>query len=281
MGYSFVRALHLAAPNALEPYVSVCGWDPEKAKLRREAKTIMDGIPLIKVAKDLGLEAIVFDDFSFLAEQTFDHIERNARNANNKFKLWGDLREVTLEFRDAARYAGVHVALNAWEQAPSWRGEGEKRKYVRGGPKLPSDLPDQVPAMCDMVFRGGYEPMRKPWPGVYVCRPDSEWNMKNRFNSTPEISPMNLGEILRHSGYTISRHPGLPEQEAWVESIATAMLKAGPTGDREIGVQALVELRKKGLHEKHITWTLRDAIDRVALKRATASHTSESAFGWV
>jgi hypothetical protein len=253
----------------------MCGYDVERANQRREAKTLKEARAQIKVAKDAGCGAIVFDDFSFLAEATFADLEKKFSG----FRLFGELRDEVIEFRNDARYSGIHVIVNAWERGPTMK-EGQ---IVRGGPLLPGKLPESVPAMCDLVLRCGQDPMRKPFPGVYRCVPaDPQWVMKDRFNVVPHVAPMNLGEILRAAGFKIPRHPALPWQEEYVEKIANALMAAPEAQRGEIGRASVAALNEKGIAEPYVRWTIRDAVDRVALRTARQANRDNLAasFGW-
>jgi 3-hydroxybutyryl-CoA dehydrogenase len=201
--------LFLAAPGALKPLRSVCGYDPATAAV----EDIEQATALVrKAAKDGRYDAIIVDDLSFLAEQTFAKTEKKASG----FRLWGLLRDIVLDFRDACRLeAKCHVIVNCWEQVPTQKQDGTK---VRGGPLLSGKLPEQLPAMCDKVYRAAHDPNRKPWPSIYRCFLDPNYVMKDR-DGIVDPAPMNLSEILRDGGYVVRRHPSLEWQEAIVEDL--------------------------------------------------------------
>ena len=139
---------------------------------------------------------------------------------------------------------------------------------------LSGKLPEQVPAMCDMVLRCGSEPARKPWPGVYHCDYSTDYVMKDRLNIASRMSPapMNLGEILRAAGYVIKRHPDLDWQEAVVESIATQITESeDPVKAVNDAYGALLE---NSVEPAVARWTLRDATDRVVIRRSLAMRDS-------
>ncbi len=163
-GYSFPNALFLAVPNSLQSIRSICGYEPASV----ETGTIQEATSILKTAKAKGFDAIVVDDFSFLAEKTFASLDR----IKDSRQRWGKLRDVTLEFRNAARYAGLTIVINCWEKAPSTKNDGT---FVRGGAMLSGKLPEQLPAMCDLVLRCGRDPQRKPWSGVYHCEFSSQY----------------------------------------------------------------------------------------------------------
>lgn len=257
-GYSFPNALFLAAAGALESIRSTCGYEPAE----KRAESIEDATKLIiEVSKTGKFDAVVVDDFSYLAEQTVSKLEKKFTG----FKMWGELRDVILGFRDEARRAKMHVIMNCWQQGPKSKPDGT---MVRGGPKLPSDLPESVPALCDLVLRGAYEAARQPWPAVYDCWLDPGWTMKDRYTVLGRKSPMNLGEILRLAGHEVKRHPSMPWQEEWVSRISTAALEGQPADDVALTNQAYSMLRNDGATHEQATWTVRDGIDRATLIRA-------------
>ena len=256
-GYSFPRALFAAAPGALNSIQSVCGYTPATVPVDTiEAAT--------KLIKDVSgkYDWIVIDDFSFMAEQTFSGLEKK----KNGFKLWGALRDIALQFRDTARYAKVSVVMNCWEQPPKIAHNGAK---VRGGPMLSGRLPEQIPAMCDLVLRAAHDEKRKPWPAVYRCALDPQYVMKDRYNvaSLADPSPMNLAEILRVSGIEVARHPDLEDQEEVVASLAShfVSLEGSPVEDAN---RFYMKLLASGMPEPVVRWTLRDALDRAEIQRA-------------
>lgn len=257
-GYSFPRALFIAARGALKSIQNVCGYEP----VVEEADGIEALTKRISSIKPGQYDSVVVDDFSFIAEQTFAKLEKK----HNGFKLWGALRDITIDFRNAARYANCHVIANCWEVGPKEKA-GQR---VRGGPMLPANMPEQVPAMTDLTLRCGIEQMRKPWPGVYHCFLSNDYVMKDRFDVVPRISPapMNLAEILRAVGYDVARHPELEWQEDVVESVSTQILAANPGDMTKIANQVYAALISGGASPTAARWTLRDGVDRSVIRRA-------------
>jgi len=263
-GYSFPNALFLAAPGALKPLQALCGYTPRVY----DCSTIEAATKAIEAAaKTKTVDAVIVDDFSFMAEFTFSQLE----NKFSGYKLWGKLREQIIDFRAAARYAGIHVFVNCWEQMPVTKPDGTR---VRGGPKLSGDLPEQLPAMCDLVLRATFDQTAKPWGAIYKVDGGVDWTGKDRDAGTPSPAPLNLGEILRLNGYTISRRPELGWQEEVVEQIASSMTTAGSEHDREHLEGAYKALIAKGIDPRHVRWTIRDAWDRTTLRRAKAQRWS-------
>ena len=265
MGYSFPRALFLAAPGALNSVKSVCGYEPDRAFVA----TIEQATEVIEEVGDTGrYRTVVIDDFSFMAEQTFSALEADKRYSG--FKLWGKMRDVALSFRDKSRYAGVNVILNCWEQPPKNRDNGA---VIRGGPQLSGKLPESIPALCDVVLRASIEKRRKPWPAVYRCTPDPSYVMKDRFNvaTVCDPAPMNLAELLRASGIEIQRHADLAEQEQQVQTISES-LSGKIADDASLVNEVYAQLIASGTSPHHARWTLRDAVDRAVIRSELGSH---------
>ena len=261
-GYSFPNGLFIAARGALQSIRHTCGYEPATI----EATTIDDATKtLTKVTQQGGkYDAIVIDDFSFLAEQTMAFWEKKTSG----FTLFKKLRDSVLGFRNAARYANAHVVLNCWIQPPKTKNDGS---YVRGGPMLSGKLPEQVPAMCDLVLQCSEDQGRQPWKGTYKCDYNSKYVMKDRFGLCYALSPapMNLGEILRQAGYDISRLKSLPWQEEVVEKFSMELESSSDVYGKANELYA--QLLSKGIDYRAAQWTLRDALDRMTIRRALST----------
>ena len=128
--YSFPNGIFIAPPGAIKPAHKVVGHVPEST----EAATIMEATELVKkLGQNKKYDAIIVDDFSLLAEQTVAALEKKLSG----FKLWGEMRNVVLAFRDTARRAGMHVVLTAHESTP----RTVNGTFIRGGIMLPGRLP--------------------------------------------------------------------------------------------------------------------------------------------
>lgn len=263
--YSLPRAFYIATPAALKPSIATVGFQLHPSQVR-EVERISEAT---KILKDLGPEfdAIVCDDLSLLAEKTMSVLERT----KSGFKLFGALRDEVLEFRDVARTCGKHVVWTCHTSPPSVKNGWP----IRGGPRLPGRLPEDLPAQCDFVLRTFYEPSRSgPWKMVYRCDPaDVGYISGDRHGVTPDMAPMNLGEIMRAAKYPIRRAPNLDWMEAVVERGAVALLNNPPEKEIEVlrAMRAFVEqsfTREPTL----LVWVLRDARDRAALRHAKTRH---------
>lgn len=273
-GWAAPTGLALAAPNALTSVLTTCGYGLAYAPVGSigDVLAVMQDLATKREAAEKAkkpwvppFDAILVDDLSFLAEQTLAHLE-NVRKLSG-FKLWDALRDDILSFRDLARFAGVHVIVNAWEQVPQVKADGTR---VLGGPMLSGKLPEKMPAMCDLVLRMRYEPARKPWPAVFECHPDGAYVMKDRFTVVPDVCPPNLGEILRFAGYKLARHPSLPWQEDAVEQIAQQFWPLEVPARSAEANRLVGDLIAKGVSPSAARMTLVDAIDRVTLRQLYA-----------
>ena len=116
----------------------------------RSAKTLKEAAVIIEQNCE-KYPTIVVDDFSLLAEVTIGELEKTHSFGD----MWRQLRADVFFVRDAARYAnekGTHVIFNC-HYTPARVSSG---KYVRGGPKLPGQLPEQFSAFADVVAQVGW-----------------------------------------------------------------------------------------------------------------------------
>jgi len=258
VGYAFPNAVYYAKRGGTKSIVSVCGYQPALIA-HSTIDAVVKDIP--QIAKHGKYDAIVVDEFDFLAEDTLSMLEKKFTG----FKLFGELRKAVTTFRNTARDCGLHVVVTCLEKPPKTKEDGTKQ---RGGPALTGDLPEKLPAMCDLVLRTGKDPLRRPWPGVYrLDQNNSEWVTKDRDNNTPDTAPMNLGEILRAGGYVLSRHPSVPWQEEFVETLAAKLVAATPAEDTATITEFYGKLLESKVAPNFAVWTVRDAWDRALLRR--------------
>jgi hypothetical protein len=283
--YSFPRGFFIAVPAALKPSVNVVGYElPPDAVY--EAKNIEDATAkVLEVAKLKGpggsprFDAIIADDFTFLAEQSFSLLEKKLSG----FKLFGALRDAVIDFRNASRNNYMHLFVNAHESTPATK----SGTYVRGGPKLPGRLPEEFPAAFDLVVRASYDSGRAGWPAIYRCSPhDVAYISKDRHGVTPEIAPLNIGEIMRSAGYALRRAPGLEWIDVVAEKLAGYLL-ATPAEEKGIltdvtrhilqtyypAVWAEPKANPQATERAfaHVRWCVRDGRDRALLRAARAN----------
>jgi hypothetical protein len=284
---SFPRAVWIAAPGALKSSLGVCGYEPPADRVFdvqkiAEATAVVEQIGEAKRAgkAKADVDGVVVDDLTLLVDRT---VAALTKSGTGGYDLWAAVHGQLLALREAARRAGVHVALNCHEIGPRIV-DGAR---FRGCPALPGKtLPYKIPAACDMVLHVETAPPNSTafgWPVRYRCAADDpDWLTKDRHNVTPDPSPMNLGEILRlaarvsgNAKFAPRRLPGLEWQEPLVEKGATALLT---NLGSSVHVKAVLgELFKHATgklnaDERHALWAVRDAYDRAILRNGLAAH---------
>lgn len=269
--YSFTRALWFAAPGALKPSESVCGYAiPDSNVIDAESIPYVEA--LIAKLKPGKVDAVVVDDLSLLAERTVRHFVALRYSG---FDLWRAVRDAFLALRETARRKSLHVILNAHDQGPRMINNAR----MRGGPLLPGKAADDIPKACDFVLRAQPIPRLDKavgWPVVYRCTPeDPDYVSGDRDNVTADRSPMNIGEILRLAGYNLPRLAALPWQERMVEN-ASKLFASVLTDDaacKRLNAEIIDGCMKKfGATEQHGIWTARDAYDRAVLRVGLSGH---------
>ena len=258
----FPRALFLAHPGALKMAMPLCGYTPTLV----DVPTIIHATHYLGLAAAGGYTAVVVDDFSALADATMQLLQATIKG-NNKFAIYDAMREAVLGFRDTVRRCGMHVIVNAWEAEKKIN---EKGQMIRGGPMLSGKLPEQLPAMCDLVLRLAYDPMRKDYPWSYLVNGRGDYVGKDRDTGTPDPAPPNLAEILRFNGYAIDRLPGMEWAEAVVEDLAVRLCNVGEKDDIAQVEGIYKHLVKQGADVRHARWACRDGYHRAQLRRAAA-----------
>ena len=222
---------------------------------------------------------IVVDDLSILTEVTLATLEKT----HTGWDMWRELRSQILFLRDSARLAtskGTHVIFNCHESPP----KTTSGKYVRGGPKLPGQLPEQFSAFADVVARVQYDATAAPWKYVLRTGPDAEYICGDRLDIFPDPAPMNLSEAMRCAGYDLPRPKGLEWQESVVEQLSQKLLEEGLLDWRKILRPAAEKLRKN-YSLPHIRWAMQDSLNRAVLMNARNNllddmFTENSPEGW-
>ena len=205
---------------------------------------------------------IVVDDFSLLVEQTIQQLEKKHSFGD----MWRALRHQVLEMRDAARTATAkktHVIFNCHQSPP----KTSSGKYVRGGPQLPGQLPEQFSAFADVVARVKYDATAAPWKYILRTGPDAEYISGDRLDIFPDPAPINVGEALRCAGYDIPRAKGLEWMEGVVNDLSSLVLKNDILEWRTTLKPAAEKLRKK-YELPHVRWAIQDSLHRAVLLNA-------------
>jgi hypothetical protein len=257
-GAAGAGGMFLAHPGGLLPIVNYLGIPDVEYT---EPASVEDAARIVQ--KNAGKHpTIVIDDFSLLVEQTIQALEKKHSFGD----MWRALRHQVLGMRDAARIAtaqGTHVIFNCHQSPP----KTSSGKYVRGGPQLPGQLPEQFAAFADVVARVKYDSTAAPWKYVLRTGPDPEHISGDRLDIFPDPSPMNLGEALRCAGYDIPRPKGLEWMEKIVSRLSDKVLDAGLIDWRKTLKPAAEKLRKK-YELPHVRWAIQDSLHRAVLLNA-------------
>ena len=257
-GAAAAAGLFIAQAGALTPVRRFLGAEnlqEHRAKSVMEATTILE-----KEGKKHPI--ICVDDFSLLVEQTIRDLESKYSFGD----MWRRLRTQVLGMRDAARElteSGIHVIFNAHEQPQ----RTSSVKYVRGGPALPGQLPEQFSAFADVVARAVFDETAAPWKYVFHTGPNGQWISGDRLSVFPDESPMNIAEGLREAGFPCPRPKGLEWQEKVAEVGAQAVLDAG-LEDWRAPLREIADKINGAKPPAHVRWALQDALHRAILRSA-------------
>lgn len=262
VGSAFPGGLFIASEGAVSSIQSWYGVSVARTQVPTLVELNKNFPAWIKAGK---YSALIIDEFDFLAEETMAALEKRVTG----YKLFGALRnEIALTAR-IARDASLPVIFTALEKPPKLREDGTK---ILGGPSLTGDLPEKLPGMADLVLRATKDPLRKPWPVVYLPDGGLDYVAKDRYSVVPNPSPLNLGEILRAGGFAVPRI--YPWQEERVTELHTALIKGEPKDDTNLITAYYQHLLSTGIPAQAARWTVRDGWDRTLLARAKRARES-------
>lgn len=203
--------------------------------------------------------AWLLDDTSLMQQETVRQSKLGG------FELWRTVLNQILEIAYIARsMMEAHVWMTMHEQGS----RVIHGTFVKGGPLLAGQAANHLPKSMDMLLRVMHEEARPGWNFAYQCNnADINFSTKDRTNTTPDLAPMNTGEILRAAGYKIPRAKGLEWQEEVIKRYVDGAL-AGKLKTAELASKARdFAIAKYSKDTRHIAWALRDAMDRVTLLR--------------
>jgi hypothetical protein len=275
---AFPRGVYVAAPGALAPAESVWGFD---APPRYDLETFDD----VRAFSDqLKAEhfCLVVDDATLIADRTAGAL---ARKGFTGWDLWAVVLRQAIYLRDSLRRRGIHIVFTCHPRVAHI----ENGVRTRGGPSFQGQCATKIPAAADFLLHaearsgvvgGGGDiladaaasgPTVFGWPMVYRTGYSPDWMRGSRYN-TPDMAPMNLGEILRLAGFSIPRLRGLEWQDAVAAQLADKLIEVGLT-NKEAVLAAFAKVRDVCLKrftkdERHMIWAIRDGYDRAVLRIA-------------
>lgn len=276
---AFPRGVYVAAPGALAPAQTLWGFD---APPRYDLETF-DDVTAFGEQLTPAHVALVIDDATLIADRTAGYLSRKSKLGG--WDLWGAVLLQGIRMRDTLRRRGLHIVFTSHLRAAHI----ENGVRVRGGPSFQGQCSTKLPAAADFLLRaearagagagsdafgGASGPTAIGWPMIYRTGYSPDWLQGSRYG-TPDMSPMNLGEILRLAGFRIPRLPGLEWQEGVVASLANKLLEVG-LGDKDKVAGALLRVKDyctakfKPSSEAHVYWAIRDGYDRAVLRIAAA-----------
>lgn len=255
---AFPNGLFIADQGATRGAINLLGFAPRTGK----AASIAVAAEMMKKHATPG-SAVILDDFSLLAERTVFQLSESKKGHD----LWGEVRNQTLRLRIAARELNCHVIINAHEAAPV---TDRVRGWMPGGPYFQGSARHDLPKACDIVWRAVRCDARLSWPyGYQSHNSDASYITKDRLGVTSDLSPMNMGELLRAGGFDIQRRAAWAWHEEYVEKIAVKLLPLTEVDERRKFLVAVKEQiqKKKTVTDAELRWVFADALDRADIRR--------------
>ncbi len=262
---AFPGAVYIAAPGALSAAESLWGYEQPKAhdlESFRDVRQFAEKLPS-------GTVALVVDDATLIADRTVNALKDRGVSG---FDLWAAMFTTAIRMRDSLRRRGIHVVFTCHERGAHM----DQGVRVKGGPSFPGQVAQKLPAAADLLLRAEARPGLTGfgWPMVYRTSPHADWLQGSRY-TTPDLCPMNLGEILRLAGFAIPRLRGLEWQEKIAEVVAGQIMSKGIADADHVKatLQAVKDyaLAKLSKSEPHVYWALRDGYDRAMFRTANAA----------
>ncbi len=237
------------------------------------ARTYMDVVTILqKFGKDPRFDGFVIDDASILGKDTEGWLRTNDRDARGQ-NAYNIFVSRTLELIHCIEDLGRPIFVNGHERTSRTNNAG---KFLRGGVDLPCDMTETWTARVHAAFRAtridetGQDVVPTPihaHPLKYWSKAaDPDWAVRNRVG-VPASVPMNLGEIVRTLGrFTFRKPPGMEWMESAVDR-TTELIQSADSDRRSALQEAIKKMTEKNRPTKQILWVLRDAEDRVTLRK--------------
>jgi hypothetical protein len=203
---------------------------------------------------------------TFILAQEAHRIYKNDVPTDNiNMAMWGVLDKLIFSVAQTASDCGIRVYMNFHTLEPSM--DKKTGTFYPGGPDLSwKKLTPRIGYLFDLVQKTKKDPGRARWDALVECdERNPRYTQKNRLVDTLTEAPLNSAEMLRASGRTVTRYPGLEWMDGVAEKLAENILSGVP--EKEARAPAIAALTK--LHNpKLVRWALRDGTHRARLRRA-------------
>ena len=182
-----------------------------------------------------------------------------------------ELADLIMDFRDACLECPSLIFLTMHERPPVVKEKKGASVTVPGQPLVPGyDLTNKFPSYFSYLAH--VVPSDEPgWPFLLNTMASVDWLAKDRTAiGLPGKVPMNFGEALRVAGMVLPRPEGLEWMEAAVEKIACDAVPLLKTNEdlKVFLKESAKELASKIDNNRHVRWTIADALDRAYLKQS-------------
>lgn len=266
---AFPGATFIAAPGALSPAESVWGLPP---RARVDLETFTD----VRQLAERTDTDLVIDDATLIADRTAAKFGEKLSG----WDVWGAVLNSAIRMRDTLRRRGRHIVMTCHPRPP----HVEQGVRVRGGPSFQGQCFQKLPAAADLLLRAEPKPgvgdptyngpKLRGWSMIFRTAWHPDWLQGSRYD-TPDMAPMNLGEILRCAGFTIPRLRGLEWQESLANALANRILEVGIQDEAKVS-DAIQKIRDLGLArfsktEAHVYWAVSDGYARAILRISRAA----------
>lgn len=235
--------------------------------------------------RDLGIVALVVDEYSILAASTHQEMMSNTKRypqvdgnfvSNGAQTFWTDFKLRQVEFRTRLRELGLHVGLSCWARGPETLQNRltSALEFRRGAPEVPSQKQvGDIVGIADSVWYasrqiGGKNKPVHDWLGQFTANPDDKQYISKTRIVRSGTYPGNLRAIMEGSrlAYELPRTPGLE----WQSEVCTLVCDKVLAGGNPAQIWSSVgnELLDGGLSYPHVYTAMRDGIDRATVMQA-------------
>lgn len=278
-----------------KPAQSVYGLKPAA----RAVKNLEQFDAQLEWAAKKGFDALVSDDLSIASDSTFREAEKDApigRSGNvDGFYAYDLVTDFLMAMRDKALGYPMHVFIVGHEKNSFT--DKKTGKFYLGTIELPGKYASiHIPPACDGVYRAektnafGLGPgLMSPWNALMRRDPLSAQFFTKCRDDSPDMLPLNIGELMRANGYKLRRAPGLE----WMDDLIEAGFNAVYETDDTAEIAAWLKSQIAGIFArggrprwlapgpiedgKIVRWVIHDLVSRVLIRQAKHEQMAEYA----